>query len=421
MAIAEPPPADTVPRGTSLEEIPLELIDVGDNVRTSIDEASIAELAESIAAVGVLQPIRVQPRWADQRYDLVYGQRRLLAASKAGLSTIPAIIDAAAAGAIEQLTENIQREDLNPLEEARALKRILEADPGLTQTVLAKRLGRSAPWVANALRLLDLAKPVQQLVMEGKLSGSHAKAIAGVDKSEQERIANNAVTSGYSAHRLEQDIAWARQRVETEAKNAAGDAEAIAQAVELLEAKAVPKDAVLWVSSFDHAAAAIKKAGWKTVKTGYPGTRPKTCTCTAWQIERTYERKLYVRPACDNEKHRQAAYSAQGLKRQQKAQAAEVLRIALRDRLAADVVGAQLPELFSRVLLWHLIGYQREAWTRDRVPKGTRKPDTWQLICALKPDELRDELARRLMEGVRGYGADFGLASAVESLIKQEV
>jgi ParB family chromosome partitioning protein len=168
-----------------------------------MNETSIAELAASIKSTGLIQPIIV--RRSGERYELIAGERRLRAAKLAGLSTLPAIIRDVDGFTQAQmaLVENIQRENLNPIDRAQAY-RALMGQLGLTQAELAGRLGEDRSSIANHLRLLDLAEPVQKLILEGRLSLGHAKIIAGVtDILEQERLANLVVGQDLSVRNLE--------------------------------------------------------------------------------------------------------------------------------------------------------------------------------------------------------------------------
>lgn len=146
--------------------------------RTDMDEAALADLAESIRTHGVLEPIIVRP--VEDGYELVVGERRWRAAQQAGLSEIPSVVrhmtDQEAA--VVALVENLQREDLNPIEEAQAFRRLLELN--LTQEEVAAQVGRSRPAVANSLRLLTLPADVQSLIARGELSVGHAKVLLGV-------------------------------------------------------------------------------------------------------------------------------------------------------------------------------------------------------------------------------------------------
>jgi len=153
--------------------------------RTRMDEASLAELSESIKAQGVVQPILVRPVDGG-RYEIVAGERRWRAAQRAGLKEIPALIrtvpDQAALALA--LIENIQREDLNPLEEAQGIKRLIE-EFGLTHEAAAQAVGRSRSAVTNLLRLTQLAQPVQALVLADKLDMGHARALLALPPAQQ--------------------------------------------------------------------------------------------------------------------------------------------------------------------------------------------------------------------------------------------
>lgn len=183
--------------------LPIRLIDPNrDQPRRSFDEDALRELAASIEAVGVIQPIIVAE--VGERYSIIAGERRYRASRMAGLDEIPAIVrnwdeqrrlEAA-------LIENLQRDDLNPIEEALGVKRLME-ESSLTQEKVAERLGKSRPAVANLLRLLTLEQSVQQLLVEGKLSAGHARALVTVDKKRQVQLANLTVQQGWSVRQLE--------------------------------------------------------------------------------------------------------------------------------------------------------------------------------------------------------------------------
>ena len=183
--------------------LPIRLIDPNrDQPRRSFDEDALRELAASIEAVGVIQPIIVAE--SGERYSIIAGERRYRASRMAGLEEIPAIVrnwdeqrrlEAA-------LIENLQRDDLNPIEEALGVKHLME-ESGLTQEKAAERLGKSRPAVANLLRLLTLEESVQQMLIEGKLSAGHARALVTVDKKRQVQLANLTVQQGWSVRQLE--------------------------------------------------------------------------------------------------------------------------------------------------------------------------------------------------------------------------
>ena len=185
-------------------ELPLGNIDPNrEQPRKRFDEEALRQLAESIRQSGVIQPIIVYPDGS--RYTIVAGERRWRAARIAGLEVIPAIVrDYDRVKQLEvALVENIQREDLNPLEEAAAVTRLMD-ECGLTQEGVSQRIGRSRPAVANLLRLLSLPEPVQELVRGGSLTAGHARALAGIDDTAYQRaLAESAVRQGWSVRQME--------------------------------------------------------------------------------------------------------------------------------------------------------------------------------------------------------------------------
>jgi len=172
------------PTGKPLE-IPLDHIDRNPfQTRTRFDEAQLAELTQSIAASGVVQPIVVRPL-SEGRYQLITGERRWLASRKAGKATIPAIVRQASDEQTLEMTivENLQRADLNPMEQARAYQR-LSHDFKMTQEQMATRTGKERASVANFLRLLRLPEPIQHKVESGDLSFGHARTLLALDSAE---------------------------------------------------------------------------------------------------------------------------------------------------------------------------------------------------------------------------------------------
>ena len=157
--------------------------------RTRMDEGALYELAESIKAQGIMQPILVRrlAKGANAgRYEIIAGERRFRAARIAGLESVPVLVRAVAdeAAAAMALIENIQREDLNPLEEAQGLARLVN-EFGLTHEQAAQSVGRSRSAASNLLRLLNLAEPVQEMLMAGDIDMGHARALLALDKAEQ--------------------------------------------------------------------------------------------------------------------------------------------------------------------------------------------------------------------------------------------
>lgn len=186
----------------------LELSDIKPNAyqpRREFDEVKLRELAESIREHGIVQPIVVR-RTADGTFELVAGERRWRACQMVGLEKIPAVIKDLEDREITEiaLIENIQREDLNPLEEAWAYKTLIE-EFGLTQEQVSQRVGRSRPFIANMLRLLNLSQQVQTFVAQGQLSVGHARALLAVtDPAEQVLLAQQVVQDGLTVRQTEE-------------------------------------------------------------------------------------------------------------------------------------------------------------------------------------------------------------------------
>jgi ParB family chromosome partitioning protein len=175
--------------------------------RARIGQEGLAELAESIKAQGVMQPILARPVGAG-RYEIVAGERRWRAARMAGLTTVPALVREVPdrhALAIA-LIENLQREDLNPLDEAAGIKRLTE-EFAMTHAEAAEAVGRSRAAITNALRLLELAPPVQELLRDGKLDMGHARALLALPALKQIDLAREAVARQLSVRQVEKRVA----------------------------------------------------------------------------------------------------------------------------------------------------------------------------------------------------------------------
>ena len=171
--------------------------------RKSFDEAALAELADSIREHGIIQPLTVR-KLASGYYQIIAGERRWRAARIAGLQEVPVIVMEADDRKAAELAmiENLQREDLNPMEEAAGFQALIE-NYHMTQEEAAQRVGKSRSAVTNSLRLLGLTPPVRKLVEEGKLSAGHARALLPLSPSIQENAANAVVTGGLSVRQTE--------------------------------------------------------------------------------------------------------------------------------------------------------------------------------------------------------------------------
>jgi ParB family chromosome partitioning protein len=200
--------SDLLPRGPMVIELPVEQIRSNPHQpRRQFNEASIAELAASLKSTGLVQPIIVR-RSEDGSYELIAGERRLRAAKHAKLETLPALVKEVDGFSQAQmaLVENIQREDLNPIDRASAYHTLI-TELGLTVSELAGRLGEERSSISNYLRLLDLSEPVRDLVRSGELSMGHAKLLAGLpDPQEQLKKAQIVIAQGLSVRNLERMI-----------------------------------------------------------------------------------------------------------------------------------------------------------------------------------------------------------------------
>jgi ParB family chromosome partitioning protein len=204
-ALIPPGAADkTTSTAAGLRDIPVAAIRPNPyQPRDNFDEEALGGLADSIREVGVLQPVLVRP--AGEGYELIAGERRWRAARRVGLQTIPALVkDSEDGAALEQaLVENLQREGLNPLEEAAAYQQLIE-DFGLSHEQVAARVGRSRAAVSNTLRLFQLPPSIQRAVREGQLTMGHARALLGTpDRSFQEELARRVAAEDLSVRSVE--------------------------------------------------------------------------------------------------------------------------------------------------------------------------------------------------------------------------
>lgn len=187
--------------------------------RRSFEQSALEELAQSIAQHGLLQPIVVRPHLG--HYQLVAGERRFRAAKIAGMTTIPAVIMELTDRQLAEiaLVENLQREDLNPLEEASAYAKLIE-EFNLTQEAVASRIGKSRSAIANTLRLLNLAPPVQAMVADGRISPGHARTLLSLSDVDQLKAAEKIVSKGLTVRAAEKNRqALAKTNIQTRDPN----------------------------------------------------------------------------------------------------------------------------------------------------------------------------------------------------------
>jgi ParB family chromosome partitioning protein len=231
--------SDEFAGGESLLSLPVDRIDVGKyQPRTRMDEHSLAELALSIKAQGIMQPILVRPVDGG-RFEIIAGERRWRAAQRAGLKEVPALVRSVPdqAALALALIENIQREDLNPLEEAQGIARLI-SEFRLTHDAAAAAVGRSRSAVSNLLRLTQLPKPVQEYLLAGKLDMGHARALLGLSGAQLVAAAAKVVAEQMSVReteRLVRSILSPPARRTARAANAGRDADLVRLQEELAE------------------------------------------------------------------------------------------------------------------------------------------------------------------------------------------
>ena len=193
---------------TGYQEVPIGSISVNPyQPRDVFDEDALNSLSLSIREVGVLQPVLIRRKTSDT-FELIAGERRWRAAKRAGKETIPAIVrDVEDLTSLEHaLVENLHRQDLGPLEEAAAYQQLID-DFQLSQEAVAKRVGKSRPAIANALRLLQLPSSVQGFLMDGRLTAGHARALLGLSsRQEQDQLANRAIEENLTVREVERIV-----------------------------------------------------------------------------------------------------------------------------------------------------------------------------------------------------------------------
>lgn len=402
-------------------QIDVDAIDVGPNVRVNV--AAIDELAASITEHGVLQPIKV--RSARDRWIVVWGQRRLLAARKAGLAQIPAITTGDELSPVkvstEQLVENLHRADLNPIDRAKGMRAIV--DSGVTQAALAKQLGLAPSTIANDLRLLETHAVVQHSLEEGQLTAGHARAIATLDVDLQPDFAERVVSQAMSAHEAERQARFVADDAKRIRQRTAAIAARAAEAIELLGKVANPEKVTVGVIDYmyggDSFRQALKAAGW-SVMTGYlidAVAEAGACGCAAWRVEIPYnaKQKVTLKPGCVDAEHRQARQAAEQARFEEQRKAGQAAREAeakaaaersssLAGYLAAELAEAAPSPFVQRLAIYALVSDGPSELGLDRYWDGDADavsdlPDpAWTLLEAAPDGDLSGLLAQAIAE-----------------------
>lgn len=422
-------PAPPVPRGANppagdvVLRIPLDDLEVGRNVRK--DPSALDELADSIREHGVLQPIRVRRR-EDGRpgYLVVWGQRRTLAARLAGLERIPAIITSTeytrAELAIEQLAENLQRQDLNPFETALALRQVLDAEE-MSHADLAKRLGRSRPWVSNALRLLETCEAVQAALAAGEIGASHAEACVGLDEDDQLQVLKEA-KEGATSKRLEQLAGDLRRTAADRTQRRQERQDLIRQALEVVAAAVVEGPVgKLFASCPPDVRQALVDAG-HPLSNGHQYhdfDLVKTPCCPAFVLIGWRPGDVGLKHACTSKAHKKARTP-----QEQPWQREERERRAARAKERAELIVTARPVVerqlrstqVDRVVLLSLAQFDREL-EQDLVKRYFEEGDGVADEEADDDGEYVDDLARAVVDGIPDLRVADELAAAVSRFV----
>ena len=231
--VVAPAPQPAQPVGEAVQQIDIDLVEPSPyQPRTRFNESALEELARSIQATGIIQPLLV--RRVGNRYQLIAGERRWRAAQRAALQRVPAIVrEVADEIAVEMtLVENLQREDLNPIEQAAAFARLIE-DFHMTQEQVATRTGKDRATIANAIRLLNLESQIQSLIEEGRITAGHGRALLAIEDSKARLdYAHRASRGGLTVRQLER-LATRKPRTQTVTVSAISDPNARAALEEL--------------------------------------------------------------------------------------------------------------------------------------------------------------------------------------------
>jgi ParB/RepB/Spo0J family partition protein len=442
---------------SELFEIPVDRVDPSLSPNVRRDVGDVDELAASIRELGVLSPIRVEEAGPNQdglvRYALVYGQRRLAAAKAAGLTHVPAIVDVrnrtGAQMAIAQLVENVQRAELNPLEEARGYRALL--DTGLTQRQVAERVGKAQPTIANALRLLKVPEAIQARITAGELSASHVKAIATLPATEQEELARRAVEHKLSHAQVEDEVQRAVGRQTAEDRRRTRRTELLAGWLALLlKKRANPETTTLvgWAGIPADGLADLAKRGWERSQSAARGAdqawrapAPKGfCDCDAYELTyrldwRSSGETLHaqVHPACIVKEHQVAADKAERKAHDaQQAEQREAERKAAEERAAAlaplaVAVTTPIPPTKAKLILFVALGggqdngyWVANSWALARNGAEGIAYDHWQDHLWAAIDELpHEQLLTEIAQLVAAAAVDAGgrVRAAIDELV----
>jgi ParB family transcriptional regulator, chromosome partitioning protein len=461
---AESPPAkvDESPLGFATQELPLSQIREGRNARVLQSAPEQRALTESVKEHGILQPIRVRPM-GDGMYEVIAGHRRFAAAKSAHLKTAPAVVAIVTdetTAFVQSLVENLQREDLNPLDEARALKALIAEktahDPEeATQEKIGKLISRSQAYVSNSMRLLDLEEPVQEAIQKGQLSASHGKALAALPAESQVQVAREAIAKKLPSREVEDRIKRAKeeaQRVaETKDRRTTEAANATTKLVEFLAATKKLKAADVEIVSprygTEHLIAAFVAAGVKSRGSGPIDHVGPEWDCAEQKTTFTYQQWTGAfTPTCTVQQHHDEFVKDRDKAKQKAAakisQALERAKTATGRAMRSDEGKGILNAAGQRVALFAFLtshrGYsygsgngrseafvKRHGGVREGV-SDVLPMDILETIEGLDEKDLGQELAAAVLDGVfvnvwsetARYGDDWSLRQYLVDHVK---
>lgn len=451
-SLSAAPAASPMEAGAALLDLPLDLVDVGDNVRVNLED--LEELAASIAEHGVLQPVKATGPHPDGRYLVTWGQRRTLASRMAGAATIRAMVlppeadvdKHGSARSIEQLVENLHRKDLPALDRARAMREVI--DGGKSQADLARELGIAPSTVANDLGLLEAPAPIQELIATGSITPAHAKAMKGLAPKTQVELAKDVVARGYSAHRTEEEVQLRKRNADLERERAQEQAKAIeanraaidAAIAEWPKKKVGQDDLVIAGSGYGygdsgrvgHLVKLIQAAGYTNVRASRSWNEivPRggsACDCVAWKVSES-ERYSYttgrsqatyvvsITKGCVKPEHQRSKEAEAEDRRRAK----EAVATRVQQHVRRSSSGWALPEaraiavdrILAEAMLWDLLSYHLPVWAEEH---GGKKTNPFAAIHALSDEDLAKELAERIAGDFRdkaGYHVDWPALAA---------